>query len=116
MTGLTKTAIVSILVVAGLSIAGTALLWLSAATAAIEPEPSAAGAVGLGWGLMAVAISTGLSAVGAGYAVGAVGSAAVGALAEKPEMLGRLLIFIGLAEGIVIYGLIISILILDRLA
>ena len=44
-----------------------------------------------------------------------VGTAAVGALAEKPELFGRLLIFIGLAEGIAIYGLIVSILILNRL-
>jgi V/A-type H+-transporting ATPase subunit K len=44
-----------------------------------------------------------------------VGSAAIGALAEKPELLGRVLILVGLAEGIAIYGLIISILILNRL-
>jgi V/A-type H+-transporting ATPase subunit K len=48
--------------------------------------------------------------------VGTVGAAAVGALTEKPELLGRLLILIGLAEGIAIYGLLISILIFDRLA
>ena len=52
--------------------------------------------------------------VGAGIAVARVGTAAVGALAEKPELFGRLLIFIGLAEGIAIYGLIVSILILNR--
>ena len=44
-----------------------------------------------------------------------VGTAAVGALAEKPELMARLLIFVGLAEGIAIYGLIVSILILNRL-
>ena len=44
-----------------------------------------------------------------------VGTAAIGALAEKPELFGRLLIFVGLAEGIAIYGLIVSILILNRL-
>ena len=48
------------------------------------------------------------------YAVAIVGSAAVGALAEKPELLGRLLIFVGLAEGIAIYGLIVAILILNQ--
>ena len=53
--------------------------------------------------------------VGAGLAVAKVGTAAVGALAEKPELFGRLLIFIGLAEGIAIYGLIVSILMLNRL-
>ncbi|MBF0178522.1 MAG: H+transporting two-sector ATPase C subunit, partial [Magnetococcales bacterium] len=41
--------------------------------------------------------------------------AAIGAITEKPELLGRMLILVGLAEGIAIYGLIISILILNRL-
>ncbi|MDE2209422.1 MAG: H+transporting two-sector ATPase C subunit [Betaproteobacteria bacterium] len=67
-------------------------------------------------GLMAAAVSTALAALGAGFAVARVGTAAVGALAEKPELFGRLLIFVGLAEGIAIYGLIVSILILNRLA
>ena len=53
--------------------------------------------------------------VAAGYAVAKVGTAAVGALAEKPDLFGRLLIFVGLAEGIAIYGLIVSILILNKL-
>ena len=64
---------------------------------------------------IAAAISTGLAALGAGFAVAKVGAAAIGALAEKPELFGRLLIFIGLAEGIAIYGLIVSILVLNRL-
>lgn len=67
------------------------------------------------WGLLAAALSTGMSALAAGFAVGRVGAAAVGALAEKPELFGRLLILVGLAEGIAIYGLIVSILILNRL-
>ncbi|MGB9641623.1 MAG: ATP synthase subunit C [Candidatus Ratteibacteria bacterium] len=62
----------------------------------------------------AAAISTGLAALGAGIAVAYVGAAAVGALAEKPELTGRVLIFVGLAEGIAIYGLIISIMILGK--
>ena len=86
---------------------------LAAADAAGASEaPGAAWA----WGLLGAALATGLSSLGAGYAVGRVGTAAVGALAEKPELLGRLLILVGLAEGIAIYGLIISILILNRLA
>lgn len=67
------------------------------------------------WGLMAAALSTGLSAIAAGLAVAKVGAAAVGLLAEKPELFGRALILVGLAEGIAIYGLIVSILILNRL-
>jgi V/A-type H+-transporting ATPase subunit K len=64
---------------------------------------------------MAAALSTGLSSLAGGYAVAKLGTAAVGALAEKPDLFGRLLIFVGLAEGIAIYGVIISILILNRL-
>jgi V/A-type H+-transporting ATPase subunit K len=73
-------------------------------------------AVAWGWGFMAAAVATGLSAAGAGYAVGKVGSAATGALAEKPELFGRMMILLGLAEGIAIYGIIMAILILNRLA
>lgn len=67
------------------------------------------------WGFASAAVSAGLSAAAAGYAVAQVGSAAVGALAEKPELMGRVLVVVGLAEGIAIYGLIVSILILNRL-
>ena len=66
------------------------------------------------WAMMAAAVATGLSTLAAGYAVAVVGSAAVGALAEKPELLGRVLILVGLAEGIAIYGLIVAVLILNR--
>jgi V/A-type H+-transporting ATPase subunit K len=69
----------------------------------------------LGWGYLAAAIATGLSAIGAGIAVGSVGAAAVGAVAERPELIGRTMVLVGLAEGIAIYGLIISIMILARL-
>ncbi|HKN30831.1 MAG TPA: ATP synthase subunit C [Roseiarcus sp.] len=66
------------------------------------------------WALLSAAIAAGLGTVGAGIAVAAVGAAAVGVLAEKPDLLGRVLIFVGLAEGIAIYGLIVAILILNR--
>ncbi len=68
-----------------------------------------------GLGLLAAAISTSVSAIAAGIAVSIVGSAAMGAVAEKPEIMGRSIIFVGLAEGIAIYGLIISIMILGKL-
>jgi len=70
---------------------------------------------GAGLGLIAAALSTGLAAIAAGIAVAAVGSAAMGAIAEKPEIMGRSLIFVGLAEGIAIYGLIVSIMILGKI-
>lgn len=67
------------------------------------------------WGFIAAAIAVGASSLGAGVAVALVGSAAMGALSEKPEMAGRALIFLGLAEGIAIYGLIVAIMILGKI-
>jgi len=69
----------------------------------------------LGLGYLAAGLSVGIASIGAGIAVGIAGSAAIGAISEKPEILGRALIIIGLGEGIAIYGLIISIMILGRL-
>jgi len=60
------------------------------------------------------ALAVGFSSLAAGIAVGLVGSSAMGAISEKPEVAGRALIFLGLAEGIAIYGLIIAILILGK--
>jgi len=70
---------------------------------------------GSGLGYIAAALSTGLATIGTGYAVGSVGSAALGAVSEDPKMLGKTLIYVGLGEGIAIYGLIISIMILSSL-
>lgn len=64
------------------------------------------------WGFLAAAISVGLGSIAGGIAVAYVGSAALGVIAEKPETAGRALIFVGLAEGIAIYGVIVAILIL----
>ncbi len=68
------------------------------------------------WAMASAAAATAISTAAAGHAVARLGSAAIGALAEKPELFGRLLIFVGLAEGLAIYGLIISVLILNRLS
>jgi len=95
-----------------------ALLGLFPASAGAQAAPAAAASLPAEvwrWGLLAAALSTGLSALAGGYAVARLGTAAVGAMAEKPDLFGRLLIFVGLAEGIAIYGVIISILILNRL-
>jgi len=68
------------------------------------------------WDLsIAIAVSIGLSCLGAGYAVGKVGAAAIGAASEKPELLTRSLIFVALAEGIAIYGLLMAILLWIKL-
>jgi F0F1-type ATP synthase membrane subunit c/vacuolar-type H+-ATPase subunit K len=67
------------------------------------------------WGYIAAALATGLACIGAGIAVAVVASSAVGALSENPSLLGKTIIFAGLAEGIAIYGLIISIMILNKI-
>jgi len=63
---------------------------------------------------LAAAIAVGVGAIGGGLAVGYVGAAAMGAIGEKPELAIRALLFVGLAEGIAIYGLIIAIMILGK--
>lgn len=68
--------------------------------------------MGEGFKYIAAALSTGLATIGTGVAVGSVGSSAVGAVSEDSSILGKTLIFVGMAEGIAIYGMIISILIL----
>jgi V/A-type H+-transporting ATPase subunit K len=98
-----------------LGLAATALLlWVPEARAASDAGAALRG-LDASWVFIGAALATGMSSLGAGLAVAKVGTAAVGALAEKPELFGRLLIFIGLAEGIAIYGLIVSILMLNRL-
>ncbi|GIX28678.1 MAG: hypothetical protein KatS3mg123_2559 [Burkholderiales bacterium] len=92
------------------------LLWGPWALAAEAAAGAAVSGEALSWGFASAGAATGLAAIGAGIAVANVGAAAVGAIAEKPELFGRLLILVGLAEGIAIYGLIVSILILNRLA
>ncbi len=77
-------------------------------------ESSSADDTGIKWAFLSAAIATGFGCLGAGIAVAYVGAAAVGAVGEKPEVAGRTLIFVGLAEGIAIYGLIIAIMILGK--
>ena len=67
-----------------------------------------------GFAYLSAALSTGLATIGAGIAVAVAGSAALGAISEDSKLLGKTLIFVGLAEGIAIYGLIISIMILNK--
>ncbi|MCO5763435.1 MAG: ATPase [Gammaproteobacteria bacterium] len=70
---------------------------------------------GMGLAIIGVGIPTGLSTIGAGIAVGPIGAASLAAITEKPESLGRTLIYLGLAEGIAIYGLVVSILLLNKI-
>ena len=68
-----------------------------------------------GMGYLAAALVTGLSCIGGGIAVASAASAALGAISEDSSVLGKSLIFVGLAEGVCLYGLIISFMILGNL-
>jgi V/A-type H+/Na+-transporting ATPase subunit K len=66
------------------------------------------------FGFMAAAIAFGFGAIGAGIGIANVGAAAMGAISEKPEIAGQALIFIALAEGLVVFGFITALIILGR--
>lgn len=68
---------------------------------------------GLGLKFIGAALSTGLSGIGGGIAVASAASAAIGAMSENEKIMGKTLIFVALAEGIALYGLVISILIIN---
>ena len=87
------------------------VLLLPSTSKAAEAGASAAAATD-GLKYIGAALSTGLATIGTRYAVGTVGSAALAAISEDQSILGRTIIFVGLAEGIAIFGVIISILIL----
>ncbi len=69
----------------------------------------------LGLGLIAAAIVTGLAGIGGGIAVAAGAPAAIAATSEDPKSFGKSLIFVALGESIALYGVVISILILNKL-
>lgn len=77
-------------------------------------EAAAAGADGFTEGMkyLAAALSTGLATIGTGIAVGSAAPAAIGAVSENDKAFTKALIFVALGEGVAIYGLLISILIL----
>ena len=81
------------------------------------PAFAAGGAEGLSVGeglkFIGAALSTGLSGIGGGLAVAQAASAAIGAMRENESIMGKTLIFVALAEGIALYGLVISIMILN---
>ena len=102
-------------IVLALMILGLGLMWCLApnlAQAAPLPEEDSSNTDP--YATIAAAVAVGLGSLGAAYAVGNTGSAAIGALAERPEMFGRVLIFVGLSEGVAIYGLIIAFMVLNR--
>lgn len=85
----------------------------SAAEAAETVSHSDALATGLGY--LSAALAVGICSIGGGIAVAASASAALGALSENEELFGKSLIFVGLAEGLALYGLLIGFMIISKL-
>lgn len=94
----------------GVLIVGTVLLFGGKVSAA-EVEAVEAGAFD-GLKYIAAALATGMSTIGAGIAVASASSAALGALSEDSSVMGKALIFVALAEGVALYGMLISFMIL----
>jgi len=100
--------------VIALFVAAGALLWLASPQTVMAAGLSAPAGTPDPYATLAAALAAGVATIAAGFAVSNTGAAAVGAIAEKPEVFGRALVFVGLAEGIGIYGLIVAVLILNR--
>jgi|SRR4030042_594059 len=81
----------------------------------VESEMSLTKAGVMKYGLIAASVAFGLGAIGAGIAISHVGAAAMGAVAEKPEIAGQALIFVALAEGLVVFGFITALMILGKI-
>ena len=102
-----------LVVLAGLMLMGTTALGQEPVRAAAPGESgSALRAVGMG---LAAAIAIAFSVLGAGYAVGRIGSAALGAAAEKPELLTRSILFVALAEGLAVLGFAIAMMLIQKI-
>lgn len=100
-----------ILLAAGLAVALLALTGDAASAGPVAAEQDA-GAGGIA--LLAAAIAVAGSSIGAAIAVAYTGAAALAAMSERPEIFGRAMVIVGLAEGIAIYGLIVAIILIGR--
>jgi len=111
----TSTLATNLLIFVGASL-GALMLGMHDVMAQQATLPHGEISVGLGLALIGAGIPTALATFGAALAVGPVGAASLAVIAEKPEMFGRTLIYMGLAEGIAIYGLVVTILLLGKIA
>ena len=106
---------ISAVVLVAVAVALGTLLSSAFGADADEPGGKEPGNAATGVVAMAIAVSVASGALGAGYAVGKVGSAALGAASERPEIMGRALVFVVVAEGIAVWGLVGAILLVGKL-
>lgn len=101
----------------GVLVAGAVVCLSQGAAAASDTAASVVStdAFSTGMGYIAAALAVGMSGIGSGIAVAASASAALGAISENEGVFGKSLIFVGLAEGIALYGLLIGFMIISKL-
>ena len=90
------------------------LTTLSCAAALFAQDAGAASGSAGAVKYLAAAIAVGLACIAGGMAVGKIGAAAMGAMSENPELSGKALPFVGLAEGICLWGMLVGVLILFK--
>ena len=100
--------------VALLAVAATAGPAGAAAGAAVAKTAASTASSGNSAAFIGAAIAVAASTIGAGIAVAYTGAAALAAVSERPEVFGRAMVVVGLAEGIAIYGLIIGIILIGK--
>lgn len=71
--------------------------------------------IGTGLGYLSAALATGISGLAGGYAVAVGSTSAIGAISENPKTFGKALIFVGLGEGVALYGFVIGLMIVTKL-
>ena len=101
----------------GMFFATLFVVGISLASGSVSAAPAAEAAVNssAGWGYIAAALATGLGSIGAGIAVASGASAALGAISENDKIFGKALIFVALAEGVALYGLLVAFMIISNL-
>ena len=105
----------SLLIGAQLLLLVTGMADVAAETTSEAGAPLRDFSLGTALAFIGIALPTAASTLAAAWAVGPIGAAALAAVTEKPEIFGRTLVYLGLAEGIAIYGLVLSILLLGKI-
>ncbi|MFE3169140.1 ATP synthase subunit C [Streptomyces sp. NPDC059224] len=94
--------------------AGAVLATALSGPAQASAQAAAGGSGTNGSALIGAAVAVAGASIGAAIAVAYTGAAALAALSERPEMFGRAMVIVGLAEGIAVYGLVVAILLIGK--
>lgn len=89
-----------------------AVLMILAVSGAFAQDGATVGQEVVYWKWIAAAVAVGISCVAGALAVGKIGAAAMGAMSENPDLAGKALPYVGLAEGICLWGFLVALLIL----